>query len=217
MLKAAIVYLQGSGGNLLARTLSLSEQTIAYLPQDLASSQPTLKIDAQHRVTLYNNWSSSNWADSETQIRIWYHCGIQEFFHYEDSDLWLIDQFHPWMFEKEIDKKLLFDSVHAWEHLIFIHWKQSSLDTIEKLATVKRPDLNHRLQIKHVELDSFKKLLDRYSHLAHVVHWEDMWEESSYMESVEQLANKLNLILDFSLVRELWKSWKIETEKLLND
>lgn len=215
MLKAAIVYLQGSGGNLLARTLSLGEQTVAYLPRHLALQQPTLRIPAHDRFELYNNWNSDNWADSETQIRIWYHCGIGDFFYYQDTDLWLIDQFHPHMFETEIDKKILFDSVHAWEHLIFIRWKQTSLATIKKLAKVKRPDMNHEFQIDKVELDSFEQLISGYS--AHTVYWEDMLEEDLYMQTVRDLSGKLNLILDFSLVKQLWKSWKIETEKLLND
>jgi hypothetical protein len=207
--------MQGSGGNLLTRTLSLSEQTVAYLPSNLALQQPTLRILASDRFKLYNNWNSDNWTDSETQIRIWYHCGIGDFFYYEDTDLWLIDQFHPHMFETEIDKKILFDNVHAWEHLIFIQWKQPSLATIKKLAKVKRPDMNHEFQIDKVELDSFERLISGYS--AHTVYWEDMLEEDLYIQTIRDLSGKLNLILDFSLVKQLWKSWKIETEKLLND
>jgi hypothetical protein len=216
LLKAAIVYLQGSGGNLLTRTLSLSEQTVAYLPSCLALQQTTLRIPASDRFKLYNNWNSDNWADSEDQIRIWYHCGIGDFFYYEDTDLWLIDQFHPHMFEKEMDKKILFASANSWEHLIFIKWKQSSLNTIKKLARVKRPDMTHQFQIDSVELECFEKLMYRYP-LTHIVNWEDMLEEDLYIQTIKDLSGKLNLILDFSLVRQLWKSWKTETEKLLND
>ena len=95
MLKATVVYVQGSGGNLLSRSLSLSEQTIAYLPKSFAHAQPITHISALDRFKLYNNWSSKNWTLSETEIGLWYHAGLQDFYNYEDSDLWLIDQFHP--------------------------------------------------------------------------------------------------------------------------
>ena len=214
MLKAAIIYVQGSGGNLLARTLSLSEKTIAYLPKTMALEQPTTQISVQDRLKLYNNWNNKNWAFSEDEIGIWYHHGCQDFYHYEDSELWLIDQFHPAMFESELNKQVLFKTTQSWEHLIFIQWKQSSLDTIIKLAKLKRLDLKHEFQIKNKELDIFDKMINTYQG-AHVINWEDMLNETTYLDSIKGIAQKLNLILDFSLVKKLWKSWKIETDKIL--
>jgi len=211
LLKAAIIYLQGSGGNLLIRTLALSEQTIAYLPRAQYDTQPTQHVSAQDRIKLYNNWNSKNWTTTETDIGIGYHTGARDFYEYENSDLWLIDRFHPEMFADELDKKVLFTDISSWEHLIFIKWKESSLDTIIKLAKLKRPDLNHRVQ---TELDVFKKLTT-YPGL--FIQWEDMLKESTYIESITGLAQKLNLVLDFSLVTQLWKSWIIETEKILNE
>ena len=214
MLKAAIIYLQGSGGNLLARTLALSEQTIAYLPQPQHDTQPIQRVSAEDRIKLYNNWNSKNWVATETEIRIGYHIGSNDFYKYADSDLWLIDSFHPAMFKNELDKKILFNDTSAWEHLIFIKWKESSLDTIIKLAKLKRSDLTHQAQIKHTELDIFKKLT-AYPGLS--IQWEDMLKESTYIKSITELTQKLNLVLNFSLVSQLWKSWIIETEKILNE
>ena len=214
MLKAAVVYLQGSGGNLLARTLALSEQTVAYLPYKQHSEQPTATINALDRLKLYNNWNSKTWCNSEKEIRIWYHYGVSDFYKYEETNLWLIDQFHPAMFESELSKQILFDSVQSWENLIFIHWKKSSLDLIIKLSSLKRKDLNHRAQIESTELDIFEKLIK--THPAHIVNWEDMLEEITYIQVITDLAQKLNLVLNFSLVRQLWRSWKTETDKILN-
>ena len=110
MLKAAIVYLQGSGGNLLVRTLSLSEQTVAYLPMQYAEQQPTAEVSVHDRFKYYNNWDATNWTATETDIRIWYHTGMQDFVNYETTEKWLIDSFHPAMFKSEIDKKVLFET-----------------------------------------------------------------------------------------------------------
>ena len=106
MLKAAIVYLQGSGGNLLSRSLSLSEKTVAYLPVEYSQQQPYLELSATDRFAFYNNWDYTNWIRSES-LSIWYKHGKQDFVNYENSDLWLIDQFHPAMFDAETTKKIL--------------------------------------------------------------------------------------------------------------
>jgi len=216
MLKAAIVYVQGSGGNLLSRTLSLSEQTVAYLPVELSDKQPTLQMSAQERIKLYNNWNSADWISTEKNLTIWYHHGLQDFYHYENTNLWLIDQFHPTMFKSELDKQVLFKDATSWTHLIFIKYKQSSLNTIIKLSKLKRSDLTHEAQIKKNELVTFNKLINTYP-MAYSVFWEDFLEEDSFIRSITELSDKINLVLNYSLVLELWKSWKIETEKILNE
>ena len=215
MLKAAIVYLQGSGGNLLSRTLSLSEQTVAYLPAQYAKEQPTMEVIASDRFKYYNNWNSTNWISTETDIRIWYHNGTQDFVNYEITDKWLVDSFHPAMFESELIKKVLFETEKSWEHLIFIRYNNSSLPVIEKLAKLKRIDMNHISQIKNTEITIFNKLIECYP--AHYVNWEDMVDLSTYIIAIKELATKLKLILDYSLVEQLWTSWNIETMKILHE
>ena len=215
MLKAAIVYLQGSGGNLLSRTLSLSEQTVAYLPAQYAKEQPTMEVIASDRFKYYNNWNSTNWISTETDIRIWYHNGTQDFVNYEITDKWLVDSFHPAMFESELIKKVLFETEKTWEHLIFIRYNNSSLPVIEKLAKLKRIDMDHILQIKNTEIRVFNKLIECYP--AHYVNWEDMVDLSTYIIAIKELATKLKLILDYSLVEQLWTSWNIETMKILHE
>tara|TARA_B110000503_G_scaffold140179_1_gene230384 strand:+ start:63 stop:710 length:648 start_codon:yes stop_codon:yes gene_type:complete len=215
MLKAAIVYLQGSGGNLLSRTLSLSEQTVAYLPAQYAKEQPTMEVIASDRFKYYNNWNSTNWISTETDIRIWYHNGTQDFVNYEITDKWLVDSFHPAMFESELIKKVLFETEKSWEHLIFIRYNNSSLPVIEKLAKLKRIDMNHISQIKNTEITIFNKLIECYP--AHYVNWEDMLDLSTYIIAIKELATKLKLILDYSLVEQLWTSWNIETMKILHE
>ena len=215
MLKAAIVYLQGSGGNLLARSLSLSEKTVAYLPVEYRQQQPYLELSAQQRFLLYNNWNSADWPGTEKALRIWYHHGLQDFVNYENSNLWLIDQFHPAMFNAETIKKILWDNIHVWEHLIFIKYLDNSVELIKKLAKLKRPDMSHVLQIERTELNTFTKMQSTYE--INIINWEHMLEKDSYIDAIEHLSQKLDLSLNLTLVIKLWQSWKTATDKLLNE
>jgi len=217
MLKAVIVYLQGSSGNLLGRTLSLSEQTVAYLPMQYAEQQPTMEVSVNDRFKYYNNWNATNWPATETDIRIWYHDGMQDFVNYETTKKWLIDSFHPSMFKSELDKKVLFETEESWEHLIFIRYADASLETIKKLAKLKRPDLsNTEAQINNTEIGIFNDLILQYP-VAHCIDWKDMLELSSYITAIKKLAIKLNLILDYAIVEQLWMSWHSETQKVLHE
>ena len=214
MLKAAIVYLQGSGGNLLSRSLSLSEKTIAYLPVEYSQQQPYLELSVLDRFAFYNNWDHKDWINTES-LDIWYKQGLQDFVNYENSDLWLIDQYHPAMFKSEITKKVLWDNINVWEHLIFIKYHPLSVGLIKKLAKLKRPDLAHIGQIDFAEVSTFDEMQHDYP--ATMINWEDMLVQTDYIKIIAQLSEKLNLDLDLTLVTKLWQSWKTATDKLLNE
>ena len=214
MLKAAIVYLQGSGGNLLSRTLTLSEKTIAYLPVEYSQQQPYLELSVLDRFAFYNNWDHKDWIKTES-LDIWYKQGRQDFVNYENSDLWLIDQFHPAMFNAETTKKVLWDNINVWEHLIFIKYLDSSVELIKKLAKLKRPDMSHVLQIERTELSTFARMQSTYQ--TTVINWEHILEKDSYIDAIEHLSQKLDLNLNLTLVIKLWQSWKTATDKLLNE
>jgi hypothetical protein len=213
LLKAAIVYVPGSGGNLLSRTLCLSEKTIAIVPKELSGKQPTVQLTAKERYEIYNNWKASNWIETETDIRIWYHTNDQEFVNYQLSALELIDQFHPKQFEDENNRQLLWTNIESWKHLIFIQYQEENLNKIIKLAELKRQDLSHKQQILHNEIDAFKRLTNSYS--GYTVNWEDMQSIDTYIFCIDNLSRQLNLTIDLELVEKLWISWKIETDKLL--
>ena len=216
MLKVAIVYLHGSGGNLLSRTLALSEKTVAYLPVEYSQQQPYLKLSAQQRFLLYNNWNSADWPSTENALKIWYHAGLQDFVNYENSNLWLIDHFHPAMFKFESDRKLLWNNINSWEQLIFIKYQPSSIALIKHLAKIKRPDLDSVYQLEQTELETFNKLQASY-YQADTINWEHMLEKDSYIDAIEHLSQKLDLNLNLTLVVKLWQSWKTATDKLLNE
>ena len=214
MLKAAIIYTQGSGGNLLARSLALSKQTIPYVPRELAEHQPVLQLSEQARFNYYNNWDCADWTTSEKSLRLWYHDGINDFVQYEKSPLDTIDQFHPAAFETETEQQVLWTMENNWEHIIFIKYKHFSLPNIIKLAELKRPDLEHRNQILTNELPAFDRLSSIYS--GYTVYWEDMLIQSKYTEEISKLAKKLGLTLNLELVSQLWNTWKQQTDRLLS-
>jgi len=211
MLKAVIVYVQGSGGNLLARSLSLAENTVAYLPESLAEQQPTLMLTAAEKFKLYNNWNPHNWPATEKDIGIWYHWGQQDFVNYELSNLLLIDQFHPMAFENENNKKILWEITNVWEQVILITWKKESFSYINQLAVKKRKDLVHSMA---QELSAFERLSNQHTGLT--IAWEHMHDEHFYITEIDRLAQALRLQLDLDLVRQLWQCWKHATDKLLN-
>lgn len=215
MLKAAIVYVQGSGGNLLTRTMTLCKKTVPLVPQHLAKQQATLDLAIHDRFHYNNNWNNNNWTYTEKSLSIWYKQGFTNFVQYESSDLWLIDSFHPHAFEWETNRKLLWEDITAWPYVIFIKFQNDSLPSIIKNATIKRPDLMHSTQIKNNELAAYNRLLvSMPSALA--IWWEDMLHLDSYVSAVQQLCVVIDLKIDIDLVQKLWVCWNAETNLLLN-
>jgi hypothetical protein len=214
MLKAAIIYLQGSGGNLLSRVLTLSPQTIAYLPKEFSQRQHYFKIGAFDRYQLYNNWNSKNWTQTENDIRLWYHCGSNDFVNYESSAMFLIDQFHPCMFDYENKRSLLWTKESRWQHLIFIRYRPESFGKIVSLASKKRPDLDHAKQIYSKELDCMETLIETHQNRLEI-WWEDMLKLNSFLDSTKIIADKLQISLDWDLASNLWNKWHQQTALLL--
>jgi len=214
MLKAVVVYMQGTGGNLLLRSLCLADNTISPVAQELKEQQPTLNLNAEQKFKLYNNWNHDNWTQTETSINIWYHRGLQDFVNYELSDLYLIDAFHPMDWENENQKLILWGDPSAWQHRIMITWQPESFDLIHKLARLKRKDLNHSAQLP-TEMAAYDRTLA--THTGPTIAWESMLNKHTYLAEIKRLADMLNLNLDLDLVAQLWHSWKRTTDQVLSN
>lgn len=206
--------MQGTGGNLLSRSLSLADNTISYLPDNLSAQQPQLRLTANEKFELYNNWDSKDWTTTEKSIAIWYHHGKQDFVNYQNSNLWLIDQFHPDAWLNENDKKILWETDQVWEHIILITWKKESFEQIKNLARLKRTDLNHAQQLP-TEIKAYQNYYQCHKGLT--IAWEDMLDEQMYTKEVQRLSTVLNLQIDVELVRKLWQNWQQSTFALLNN
>jgi len=214
-LKAAVIYVQGSGGNFLSRALSLSEDTIAYTTADLCQQQPTLKISAAERLAMYQNWNHRNWSRTETTLSLWYRFGLVDFVKYQHSELKMIAQFHPAEFDFENKQKVLWNSLQDWENLIFIDWDEASLPRIINLAKIKRQDCQHQQRILTTEVQAFADLKNTISDRIEV-KWEDLLEIESFLRMINDLSEKLDITVDIDLAKELWSSWMSETAKLEN-
>lgn len=210
MLTAMIVYLQGSGGNIVARSLSLDPDTVPYVPSNLADQQHQLYMSTQHRLRLYNNWNSQDWTRTKTELKIWYHSGLTDFVTYEQSPLKLIDTFHPQAFLDEDRKQHLWHKRTQWQQCVLIDWDLDDLPEIMCLARLKRKDMNHVEQIKQHELTAFTQIKELSNF--HCIHWKDMLQLDSYIFAIMELANKLNLHLDQDAVSLLWSNWKQHTD-----
>lgn len=215
MLTAAIIYVQGSGGNLLSRSLTLCESTIPYTPEEYALVQHEMQATPEQRYNWYNNWNSSNWVTTEKELALWYHRGINEFVKYESSTLKLIDQFHPEQFAHADDTQNLWLEGNAWKNHVFIEWKNpESLKQITELARIKRPDLDHQSQIAK-EVVTFTRLLHSKKQNSYSIFWEDMLELESYIHAFVELSEKLDINPHIDLVTQLYNQWKISTEQIL--
>jgi len=213
-LKAAVIYIQGSGGNLLTRGLTLAEDTIPYVHEDLCEQQPTLNIAAEERLSLYDNWDWKNWKESE-KLALWYRFGKNDFVNYENSPLHMVAQFHCQEFETENEQSVLWSSLEQWQNFIFITFDSDSMPVIAELAKRKRPDLAHYEQIWSKELDCFARL----SHAvpgAITIKWEHMLETHRYVDMILDLADRLSLApIDENHVRQLHQSWLYNTNQVL--
>ena len=197
MLTACIVYVQGSAGNLLARCLSLDASTVPYGE----------KIHAENRVLEYNNWNSDDWTSSEVTLEIDYMRGTVPYDRHETGALKLVHRLHPRQF---LDgERTLWTADYKWENLIFI--EPNDIDTITKLATLKRTDLEHNTQIKK-ELEIYNNLLPQATY---ILSFTDMFDESKFYKHIQTLCATLDVMYYEEYVKQIWIKWYNETCKLI--
>jgi hypothetical protein len=193
MLKACILYLPGSGGTMLYRTLTLSTKTICggYVNQDLS---------AQQRFNLYNQWNTADWKKAEKQERLSYKSGDREYADFVNTPKWLIDVWHPKEFCDHIDilwePDLLF-----FELLIAIN------------PTGYRTFLESNRNTKNYGLDWDQE----WQHYVWCQHrFKDIWVEypfdhvlevNKFLCMISEIDTTLNLGLDFDYVEKFWRNW----------
>ena len=215
MLTAPIIYLQGSGGNLVARSLTLDPNTVPYLPSDLLHTALDRLYTTEQRFDMYNNWDHDNWARSE-QLFIQYHCPPGNTAEYQATPLKLISTFHPKQFE---DGELYgtWGEYPYWEHIIFIDYNDSDIPLITKLARLKRKDMpGHAAQVYNIELSCMRKLMsDKSKHL--IIHWHKFKTAEDFCAGIKNIAKKLNVNFYPDHVESLWKCWDKQNKLLIHD
>lgn len=197
MLTACIVYVQGSAGNLVARSLALDPTTVAY-------GQSNNAVD---RAVEYANWNSANWTQSEKQLEIDYLRGDAEFVSHEQSEQKLVHRLHPAQF---VDgSKILWTGEYTWQNLIFI--VPDDIETITKLAQRKRIDLDHQSQITK-ETQIWNNLVEQATYK---VNFTELLDDQKFYMHIDNLCAIINVNYYPELVKKIWTKWYTETCKLI--
>lgn len=193
MLKCCILYLPGSGGSFLHRTLTLSTKTIIGNHLDI-------DLSAQQRFDLTNHWNSSDWKKAERRERLGYKSGDRDYADFVNTPKWLIDVWHPEEFHDHVG----------------ILW-QPDLSFFELLVAIDptghRAFLERNSATKKYRLD-WDREWERYVWCKN--QFKNIWEEypfdhllelDKFLSMISQINDKLLLDLDFDLVETLWQHW----------
>lgn len=205
MLKASVVYLPGSGGTFLYRTLNLSERTA---PGDsLTALHYTSTIDSKTRLNNYFNWTGHNWKQGEMQWTNGYKSGRANFVDYELCKSWVIDHWHPSEFLLHDDNSVAWES-GAWPNLIFIQPDAEHKEFLLKNQTAKQYLLDWDQEIL-----ALRTLKTRYANRAIDISFADFFNERAYVQAIEKINQKLDLNLNLDYVAQLWRVWYAESQR----
>jgi len=197
MLTACIIYIPGSAGNLLTRCLSLDDSAVPF------GKATTAKDKLQE----YNNWNSSNWIESETELVVGYQKGEGDFFVHETNPLKLIHRLHPDQF---IDgKNNLWTGDFKWQNLIFI--APDDIETIKNLAGAKRTDMDHNQMFKR-QMEMYNSLLPEASY---IIKFTNILTYDNFSAEVEKLCDLIGVTYYQIYVKQLWDKWYEETTALV--
>ena len=199
MLKSCILYLPGSGGNFLHRTLTLSPKTIIgnYLDVDLS---------AQQRFDLYNHWNSNDWQKAERREFLSYKLGDRHYQDFVDTPRWLIDVWHPDEFCRHID--VLWEPDLDFFQLLIAIDPSGHRNFLERNRTTKKYFLDWDL-----EWERYVWCKDRFKDIWVEYPFDHLLELDSFLAMISQIDDRLDLGLDFNLVESLWRNWYDESVK----
>ena len=212
MLTAPIIYLQGSGGNLVARSLTLDQTTVPYLPRHLLHTALNTTYTTEQRFKFYNNWSHRDWTNSE-QLFIEYHEPPGDTSKLQATELKLIATFHPQQFA-DGEKYGTWGTDPYWQNIVFIDYDEKDVKDITKFARLKRKDMpGHEAQVYNVEIDCIKKLMADKKEKVNI-HWQKFKTAEDFCTAIESICERLQVSFHKDLVAELWKCWNRENSLL---
>jgi hypothetical protein len=202
MLKAAIIYIPGTGGSFLRRALSLGKDLIVESAYD--------NMDVEQKFSLFNNWNSANWKSAEKLHRPAYRDDKQEFYHFEQSKLWLIDAWHPVEFLQHDQQELAWRA-GQWTNLIFINVNKSDKEFIERNQKTKTYRVDWESETRDFDL-----LKQQYNDNSINIGFDELCNQQQYLVQVDRINSELDLHLNMDLVSQLWKSWHAASEHAWN-
>ena len=207
MLKATIIYLPGSGGNMLYKTLTLSEKTITGTC-GIDLKEYNTKLTAEEKFNRYSTWNSQNWKKGESKDRLSFKDGLIDFYHYEQCKLWLIDQWHPIEFYTQYTKNAMWGD-NFYEKVISIQVTPAHKEFLLKNQGTKQYQFDFDDEYQHQN-----KLSDMFQDRLLTIPFDSFFKKDIYLDQIGQLNEKLNLELDLKLVAKLWQQWFQESSKI---
>jgi len=200
MLKATIIYLPGSAGSMLYKTLTLSEKTITGTKgQDL--EEYNKKLTAQEKFTRYMTWDSTDWKTQERKDLLSYADGQIDFYHYEDCDLWTIDSWHPQEFFNQYTQKTLWGE-KFYENVILIQVGLEHKEFLLVNQTAKEYSLDFDQEYQCLDL-----LTGMFGNILLTIPFDSFFVKNQYLNEIARLDTELDLELDLDLVGDLWDLW----------
>lgn len=194
-----IIYVPGTGGSFLRRALSLNQCAVV--------SDANQAIATQEKFRLFNDWSPTKWKLAENRFRPLYRTGEQDFYKFEQSDLWLIDAWHPDEFITTDDNGSCWVP-NTWPGFVFINAADHHRSFIEQQQQNKGYMANWS-----IEQQQFRKIKDQYGTQAHELTFDDLLDCELFLKQIVQIDQKFELGLDLELVEQLWNNWYASSVK----
>lgn len=186
----------GSAGMFLYRVLTLSEQTITGTTgQD--PEEYSCRLTAEEKFARYNNWSGTSWKAAESTTLLSFKCSNVDYYHYADSDLALIDYWHP---DEFLNLDLWTDD-SFYQYVILID------------STNKQDFLIDNQQAKHYNLDwdweksAYDSIREQYQDRVLTINFDDFFDGDYFIQAIKKLDQVLDLNLNYELVEKLWTQW----------
>lgn len=193
MLKAAIIYIPGSGGSFLRRVFSMSENSIV--------TNPDIKLTVEEKFNLFTQWNTHHWKAGERKGQPGFRAGSDDFYLYETSHLELVDAWHPTEF-LEHDRNQQCWLTSAWQHLIFVNIDDSRREFIERNQKTKYYQVDWPR-----EQAAMTELKQQYQDRSTEIDFEDLLDLAKFIPVVERTNQQLNLGIDLTRIADLWHSW----------
>lgn len=193
MLKAAIIYVPGTGGSFLRRVFSMSATSIV--------TDPEQQITLEQKFELFNTWRSDRWKAGENQARPGFRSGADDFYLYENSALSLVDAWHPAEFLQHEQAQQCWIA-GAWQHLIFVTVGEQHRSFVEQNQTTKF------YQVKWGrEQAAMQQLQETYAERSAQIAWDDVVDYTRFESAVRRIDQELGLGLEIDLAVALWPEW----------
>ena len=205
MLTAVIIFLPGTGGSFLCRTLTLSEKTV--FGDTVSESNYGRHIDSKTRLSSYK-WDSKDWKKEESKFVYAYRRGLLDFYHYETTPFKLIDNWHPEEFYRHDQNSICWNK-GAWPKYIFIQPNESHKSFLLKNQTTKKYKLDWDTEIKYMKL-----LRTQYGADSIDIEFDDFFNQTRFVDNIQRIDQILDLDLSIDLVKIAWQEWYDESQKI---